>query len=214
MKRIGISQRVDSVATYEEQRDCLDQRWTHLALQLGFLPIPLPNAPPPLAATLIKELGLDAILLSGGNTITELAPDANDTAPARDDFEHALIDIAMSRSLPVLGICRGMQLINLHFKGQLSPLGGHVACRHKLLASSEYSGLIAEDGNSYHHWGIASGQLSPALTAIAHDEDGHIEAFIHPQQLIAGIMWHPEREQPARRLDIALMQRLLQGAPQ
>jgi len=210
VKRLGITQRVDIVSAYQERRDCLDQRWTSLALALGFLPTPLPNTPPELASRLIEELRLDAILLSGGNTVTGLTPNAADAAPERDRFEHALIDAAISQSVPVLGVCRGMQLINLHFGGHLSPINGHVACRHTLCAKPEFAGMIALDGNSYHRWAIVGGQLGAALQPMAHDGEGHIEAFRHLHQRIAGIMWHPEREQPLRAIDIDLMKRLLQ----
>jgi putative glutamine amidotransferase len=210
MKRLGITQRVDIITAYQERRDCLDQRWTSLALALDFLPIPLPNAHPELASRLIEELRLDAILLSGGNTVAELTPNAADAAPERDQFEHALIDAAISQSLPILGVCRGMQLINLHFGGRLSPVDGHVACRHTLRVEPDFAGMIAPDGNSYHNWAIAGNQLGAILQPMARDREDHIEAFKHPHQRIAGIMWHPEREQPPRTMDIDLMKRLLQ----
>jgi gamma-glutamyl-gamma-aminobutyrate hydrolase PuuD len=209
VKRLGITQRVEVVLDYGERRDCLDQRWSEFVLELGFIPVPLPNVGPDLAEALTGNLRLDAVLLSGGNTLAELDPEAADTAPERDLFEHALIDVATGLSLPVVGVCRGMQVINLHLGGSLSKVDGHVASRHALHAKPNFNDIIATDANSYHNWGIAPGQLAEPLCPVAMDDEGYTEAYIHRRASISGIMWHPEREQPARHPDVELLKHLL-----
>jgi putative glutamine amidotransferase len=209
MRRLGITQRVEVIHDYGERRDCLDQRWSELAFRLDFIPVPLPNITPDLASVIALDLQLDAVLLSGGNTISALDPDAPNTAPERDRFEYALIDAATDMSLPIVGICRGMQVINKHLGGNLTRLDGHVSCRHALQVDPAFSDMIVNDVNSYHNWGIAPGQLTETLCPIAVDNEGYTEAFTHKNEKISGIMWHPEREQPIRPIDIKLLKFLL-----
>ena len=210
MKRLGITQRVENIKAYGERRDCLDQRWSALSLKLNYLPIPLPNISGELVSELLDMHCLDAIILSGGNSIAEYDPKASDEAPERDAFESALIDAAILRSIPILGVCRGMQIINVHFGGYLSGIEGHAGTRHSVIAEAGYSSLISHDVNSFHDWMIGRDQLSSSLTSIVRDQAGNIEAFVHNSKSIAGIMWHPERELIFREQDINLLRKLLQ----
>ena len=209
MKRLGITQRVENITAYAERRDCLDQRWSVLANELGYIPIPLPNISNENISNLLDSLQLDAIILSGGNSITKLNPVATDAAPERDAFEIALIEEGTKRATPILGVCRGMQVINIYCGGQLSPVKGHVASYHKLNIASGYSEYILETVNSYHNWAIKSSELASDLIPIASDEQGNIEAFIHESQSVTGIMWHPEREMPFKQQDIKLIKKFL-----
>lgn len=209
MKRLGITQRVMPFPDYNERRDCLDQRWLSLAYELGFIPIPLPNITPTAAPELLDALQLDAVILSGGNSIASLDPAAPDAAPERDAFEATLIDEMLQRSIPVLGVCRGMQMINVHLGGQLSPVAGHAGSTHRLLIEPEYANLIPDSVNSFHDWTIGPGQHSPLFTPIARDHAGNIEGFEHKTKSIAGIMWHPERESPFKQQDIHLLKKFL-----
>jgi N5-(cytidine 5'-diphosphoramidyl)-L-glutamine hydrolase len=209
MKKIGISQRVELIRSYGERRDCLDQRWSSLLLSLDCVPIPLLNIEPREVPRVLDELHLDAVILSGGNSIAVLDETASDAAPERDAFEAELLDQVFARGIPILGVCRGMQMINHHLGGNLSVCAGHVATRHNLTVVPEYRSLIASPVNSYHGYGILPSDLAPSLTPIAHDDDGHVEAFVHSQKQLMGIMWHPERETPLRTEDFSLIQKAL-----
>jgi len=208
MKRIGISQRVESIQNYSERRDCLDQRWSSFAFELGYIPIPLPNITLDKVIRLLDVLNLDAILLSGGNSITSINPSASDIAPERDAFESALLNEALVRDIPIIGVCRGMQMINTHFGGKLTVVNGHVAADHAIYAINE-SDQLPKLVNSYHSWGIDANGLAKDLDIIAIDNDGNIEAFEHKNKKLLGIMWHPEREMPFNKLDIQLIKRFL-----
>ncbi|MDC1433614.1 gamma-glutamyl-gamma-aminobutyrate hydrolase family protein [Burkholderiales bacterium] len=207
MKRLGITQRVEKVNNYAEQRDCLDQRWASMSLQLGYIPLPLPNIAANQLPTLLDNLKLDGVLLSGGNSIASLNPAAEDSSPERDAFELALLSECFNRKISVVGICRGMQLINVKLGGRLSPVKGHVGERH--LITLKDGMLIPEMVNSYHNWGISSEDLASELTPLAFDSAGNIEAFESSVNNLLGIMWHPEREQPFNPLDIELIKRYL-----
>jgi len=209
VKRIGITQRVDIAAKTGERRDALDQRWHLFAKELGCLLFPLPNVDASDAEARLTALDLDGLILSGGNSLSYLDPAAPDAAAERDRFEAAAIRFAIDRGIPVLGVCRGMQMLNHYFGGRLHPVRGHVACTHSLDVGEDFAQMIAVPVNSYHDWGIAADGLAEALVPIAQDADKNVEAFIHADLKVAGIMWHPEREAPFRMTDITLVERFL-----
>lgn len=204
MKRIGLSQRVADPTEHGEIRDCLDQCWTGILESIGMAPIPLSNAVSDVAAYL-DSLGLDGVILSGGNDPAAL-PEAVNPTPGRDRTEDAIVDYCTSNGVPVLGVCRGMQFLNLKLGGTLRRVSGHVAERHSITTGDE-SRIV----NSYHNWGIAPDDLAPDLVADATDEDGFIECFRHATLPIAAIMWHPEREAPYAESDKRLMHGFFSG---
>ena len=109
-----------------------------------------------------------------------------DEASGRDETEYALLESAMASELPVIGVCRGMQLIMDAMGTPLTRVEGHVAVRHRIV------GLSGERTvNSYHTW--AATTLAKPLRAVATCGDV-IEAIDHEESLVSGIMWHPERE--------------------
>lgn len=208
MKRIGLTQRVDIIESYGERRDALDQQWSSLLLDLGALPVPLPNIAPEKIPELVDSLQLDAVIITGGNSLSYLDPTAKDIAPERDAFELALIVYMESKVLPIFGICRGMQIINHHFLGRLVKIDNHIAKHHSIFPDAQAIALPNEV-NSFHSWTIPSDGLGENLNALALDENGNIEAFTHQTKKIAGIMWHPEREENINHLTLTFMKSIL-----
>lgn len=210
MKRLGISQRVERIENYNESRDCLDQRWAKLALAIDFLPIPLPNLSIQYVPILLDTLQLDAIVVSGGNSIALEGHPISGAAPERDAFETCLVNEAIERNIPLLGVCRGMQLINVTLGGQLQVVEGHVACRHPVHKIDPASDIrFPSKVNSFHNYGIAENDLAENLIALLRDDSGYIEAFQHKYAAATGIMWHPEREEPFDILDLNLIAEVL-----
>ena len=207
MKRLGITQRVENVRHYSERRDCLDQRWATVALHLGYVPLPLPNIAEDQVPQLLDNLQLDGVLLSGGNSIASLEPNSADAAPERDNFESALIEQTIERNLPLIGVCRGMQMINFKLGGRLVPISGHVAVRHSIKPIGDLP--IPETVNSFHNWAIPRDGLAPELSPLALDSADNVEAFECAEKKLLGIMWHPERESPISSLDVQLFKRYL-----
>ncbi len=189
-KIIAISQRVDVIADRGERRDALDQRWSGFLQACGYQMAPLPNAAGTIPA-LLDALRPVGIILSGGNDLAELGGDA----PERDAAERAMLAWASKGGVPVVGVCRGLQLI-LHDAGApLKRVSEHVAKRHRL------SWLGCEiDVNSYHNWSTQS--VPAGYEATARSDDGNIEALQHTSKPVAGVMWHPERETPFAQHDI------------
>jgi len=201
MKLLGLTQRVENIKQYHERRDCLDQRWSALAYALGFLPVPLPNVPASEAGKLAESLNLNAIILTGGNSLT--------TAPERDAFEIALLDWSRHKKIPIVGVCRGLQMINHYFGGNLSAIEGHVATRHFIEFKGCWEKHSTREVNSFHDWGVFKSNLAKDLEVLATHSDGSIEALAHPQEKITGIMWHPEREKKFESADLELLKGLL-----
>lgn len=197
MKRIGITQRRDAVPNRTEVRDGLDVNWATLLWDLGILPIPLCSNIKNVQ-TYLKALNLDGFVLSGGNDIGDMIE--------RDILEYAVLEYSKIHKQPVLGICRGMQLINHAQGGSLIKVQGHVATVHECLIGEWADELDIYQVNSFHNYAIIEETLGEALTPLAISEDGIIEAIKHNDYPWLGIMWHPERE-PSISVNNSLIKR-------
>tara|TARA_Y200000002_G_scaffold131739_1_gene108525 strand:+ start:8948 stop:9601 length:654 start_codon:yes stop_codon:yes gene_type:complete len=208
-RRIGITQRVIKHKSYNEFMDCLDLNWANLLISLEILPIPLPLTKAAIVPKTWKSLKLDGIIFSGGNTLAEYS-DHNDIpeniSPERDLFEMALIEEALSTKTAILGVCRGLQLINIFFNGKLKRISGHAGTRHSLIKEeSSYKFDLPSEVNSFHDFVVPKKLLGKGLTPLAYDNDGNIEAFYNQENKVIGIMWHPEREKIFFKSDCALI---------
>jgi N5-(cytidine 5'-diphosphoramidyl)-L-glutamine hydrolase len=197
MKTVAITQRVAVIPTYGERRDCLDQAWARFIAACGFLPLAMPNVPE-VALALCEGGSICGLVLTGGNDLAALGGDA----PERDATENALLDAAAARDLPVLAVCRGMQLIQQRCGIPLRRVEGHVAKSQTIHINGKRTQV-----NSYHHFGAV--ETRPPLETWAVAEDGVIKAVRHVSRPITGIMWHPERTTPFSPGDIALFRKLL-----
>lgn len=192
MTFIAVTQRVDTDNPFSERRDALDQRWTSFLNECGLVPILLPNNLQT-ACQILKDINICGILLTGGNSLKLLGGNA----PERDGLENHLIGYAQNKSLPLLGVCRGMQVIQNHFGVVLSQVSGHVCSKQNILVNGEPRVV-----NSYHEFGTTETTKDLCVWAMA--EDGVIKALSHRHYPFHGIMWHPEREDVFHKQDINL----------
>jgi putative glutamine amidotransferase len=193
-RRVALTQRVDDLPERGERRDALDQAWTVRIEAAGFVPVLIPNrlADP---VGYLEELEPALLIVSGGNDLAHL-PAPSQPAPERDHTETVLLDAATARGLPVLGVCRGLQLMVAHTGGALVGVDGHVRASHAITVV-DASVWPLRDGrvvNSFHGWGITPAGLGPLLAPLALAPDGTVEAAHRPGLPQVGIMWHPERE--------------------
>jgi gamma-glutamyl-gamma-aminobutyrate hydrolase PuuD len=201
MKRIAVTQRVVIDTATGERRDALDQRWTEFLAACGVMPIPVPNQPET-ALALIQGCNASGILLTGGNDLVGYGGDA----PERDITESRLIDWARWRGLPVLGVCRGMQMLLSEFGAEIVPCEGHVRTTHQLAIGGNERQV-----NSFHRLGIRT--LPPGFREVARAKDGVLEAASHLSEPLTGIMWHPERAHPFDPADIAFVHGFFERVP-
>ena len=192
MKIVGITQRVVVDPKHGERRDALDQRWPEFLAAVGVLGAPLPNRPE-LAVRLASELNVAGLILTGGNDLATYGGDA----PERDATEAALVEWARGRSTPLMGVCRGMQVILHGFGAPLERAGGHVTPSHSVLVDGEPRNV-----NSYHNF--VAKKAVPMLRVWGTAGDGSIEAIRHDREPILGVMWHPERVDPFETRDLAM----------
>lgn len=182
MKLIAVTQRVDIIERYGERRDALDQAWCNLIYQAGYIPLALPNDQR-VAQRLLSRVSVSGFIFTGGNDLYKYGGNA----PERDELERLLIELAVKKRTPILGVCRGMQMLCDYFGGSLKKVNGHAATRHII------KGIEGEkEVNSFHNSCVA--ELPKTLMATASSADGVIEELRHRDLPIYGIMHHPERE--------------------
>lgn len=159
---------------------------------------------------------IDGLILSGGHDVDprnygeESLQKIGNVWPARDRFDMQLLRTAEKHHIPVLGICRGAQLINVAHGGSLyqdlsyrkkttfKHMQGHspaLATQTVILQPDSYLakevfGKTELDVNSFHHQIVK--ELGRGLQAVGHAKDGVIEAFENADASVIGVQWHPE----------------------
>lgn len=196
MKKIALSMRVTEASNYFEMRNSLAFEYIELFEKLGFLVISIPNNSKHIEEY-IEELNVDGIVLTGGNNVNpslyKVTKELESVYEQRDEVEGRLVDIAIKKNIPLLGICRGFHYINVHFGGSIShDVKNHVNNDHVLISENELLNNLST--NSYHNQAILEDNLSLDFEVIASAKDNAIEAIYHKEYKILGIQWHPERQ--------------------
>ncbi|OAR27129.1 gamma-glutamyl-gamma-aminobutyrate hydrolase [Streptomyces sp. ERV7] len=179
--------------------------YPRLVRAAGGLTAMLPPDDPETAAEVVARL--DGVVIAGGPDVEPLrygaARDARTgpPAPERDAWETALIEAALAAGTPLLGICRGMQLLNVALGGTLvqhldGHTGGHgVVGRHTVrpVPGTRYAEIEPYEASvpTYHHQAVD--RLADGLVVSARAEDGTAEAVELPGGAwVLGVQWHPE----------------------
>lgn len=212
--RIGVSGVVRSWDGAE--RTGVNAAYVRSVLAAGGVPVLLsPLLGPSYAARALD--GIDGVLLTGGEDIhpalygADPSPFLNPPSRERDLFELALFAAARQRELPVLGVCRGIQLVNVALGGTLvqdipserpssvahDPGGARDARSHdiELKAGSRAAAALGGTSfsvNSFHHQAVD--RLAEALISTGWSTDGLIEAVESPADApwLLAVQWHPE----------------------
>lgn len=180
---------------------------------------------------------LDGLLLAGGEDVDPLLYDEQpriglgDVVPERDELEFQLIRAVLKRGKPILGICRGIQVLNAALGGTLyqdlprewqgSGLHSQRARRNHLSHSVQIDdesrlfhllgGQKVLKTNTFHHQAVKA--VAPGLVPVAWDEEGLIEAIERPgDQFIVGVQWHPENLWRTHPVYLGLFQGLVDAA--
>ncbi len=189
--KIAISLRVVNAISYKESRDALSQDWPKLLESLKITPVYIPNNLSKVD-DFLNQFELDGIILSSGDDIGKNVE--------RDKTEIKILNYGIQKKIPILGVCRGLQLINTYFGGSIKKTNNqlHVKQNHSILINNNYikkflkSNLITV--NSFHNNIILENNLGKNLVSFAISKnDDSIEGVFHKLYPIIGVMWHPER---------------------
>jgi putative glutamine amidotransferase len=170
----------------------------------GAVPVALPLVAPDVLSPAAALAAVDALVLTGGGDLDpetyggNAHPLITNVDRFRDDVEITLFNAAVELGVPVLGVCRGMQVVNVALGGALrQDVPGHVLPlpgTHQIRTSpgSLTRQLIGSrlDVNSLHHQAVA--ELGHGLRATASSDDDVVEAFELPGRAVLGVQWHPE----------------------
>ena len=191
--KIGITSRITENDTYVEKRDAISHDWPKFLEKICAFPVIIPNSIKK-PNGFFDKMNLDGFILSGGDNIGDNIE--------RDKIEKSIIEFGMKNKIPILGVCRGMQVINNYFGGSLekSPTTDHVGNNHFIKIQKNNFSKIPTTPivkvNSYHNNIINKNSLGKNLVSFALTKnDETVEGFFHKNHLILGVMWHPERQQ-------------------
>jgi putative glutamine amidotransferase len=210
---------------WQERADLLPTQYAEAVEATGGVPVLLPPQASPAAEVVVARL--DGLVISGGADVDPARyddlphPRTAAWRPDRDAWELVLLDAAESRGLPVLGVCRGMQLMAVHAGGTLdqhtpdlvgheehSPGGdafGTVAV--DVVPGTRLAGLVGDrlEVSCHHHQSV---RTHPGYLAVARADDGTLEAMEDPRAPFRlAVQWHPETA-----ADVGLLAGLVRAA--
>lgn len=215
-------------ARYQAGLDVLNTSAAKAVAALGWEPELVPTAELPTAATHVAARRADLIVLMGGEDVDPRLygvrvdyPGSGHHEPRTDSTHIAVILEAMQQGRPVLGICRGMQVINVALGGTLvqhlptvehhrGPTGLDPFVRTTVRLEAG-TGLDADVDAALrvrctHHQAVDV--LGAGLRVAARAADGVVEAVVHESAPITGVQWHPEHPATAARQLTPLLRRL------
>jgi len=227
---IGLTTYLEQAQTgvWDVPASFLPKVYFEAVTRAGGIAVLLP--PQPVDAGIAERVldGLDGLIITGGKDVDparygqEPHPTTDQPRLDRDAWEDALLTAAIDRELPFLGICRGLQVLNVSLGGTLHQhlpevvgsnrynLGGGVFATNevRIEPQSTLAGLLEHSGavavQSYHHQAVDA--LAPGLTVTARTDDGTVQAVeLGSVPFGVAVQWHPEESADDLRLFAGLV---------
>lgn len=180
--------------------DFIDHYWINFFESRKFSFVQIPNSIKLCNNILKNEKKIDLIILSGGNDLFVKDKKIN----IRSKVEMNLIKFGLKKKIPILGICRGMQILNFFFKGGIDKIKGHMKVKSKVYFKKNFFDKKMLNVRCFHNYGIKIESLSKSFEIFAVDKNQNIEMMKHKKKSIYGVMWHPEREMNYNNLNIII----------
>ena len=208
---IAAGELVASYGPWKEKVSLVPAAYVHAIADAGGIPVVL--SPIPGTAERLAER-IDGLVLTGGSDVdaglfgAERHPKAQRPDVVRDQFEIGLLDVALSRGLPVLAICRGIQVLNVRRGGTLhqhlpdvvghdehGPVpGSYDTHRVRIDPASQIGSIIGRTEQvvpGHHHQAVD--RIGEGLSPSAWADDGTVEALEDPAHpFLLAVQWHPE----------------------
>jgi putative glutamine amidotransferase len=210
LPRIGIT--TSPGTNGDRPADVLNHAYVDAVADVGGLPILLPILAPSFVDAILDSI--DGLVLSGGGDVDPACygqtavPEVSGVDQARDAWELPLVRAAMARGVPVLGICRGSQVLNVACGGTLvqdlpsitdhihraNDRWGEVVHPVEVDPTSKLADAVGTESvgaNTLHHQAVAD--VGDGLRAVAWAQDGTVEAIESDDaRAVLGVQWHPE----------------------
>jgi putative glutamine amidotransferase len=201
----------------------LPRSYSDAVARAGGVPVLLPPIGTGFAALVDR---LDGLVLSGGSDVDPASyrqpahPETTGIRPDRDGYEFGLLAAALAVDLPILAVCRGMQVLNsalggtlrqhlpevLGHDGHRPALGVFGECRMTLLPGSRTVEILGAESTGHCHHHQALDAVGEGLVVTGTADDGTIEAVeLAGRDFVLGVQWHPEQNSKDDRLFAALV---------
>ena len=224
---IGITSYLERAqqGPWDQRYAMLPEQYLVAVERAGGIPVLLPPQPAD-PAIVARVLGaVDGLVLSGGADVdpalygAERDPRTQAARTDRDAWERALVLAAIDRDLPVLAICRGVQLLNASLGGTLiqhvpdvtdadhgDQPGAYADTEVAVVSGSRVGALLGDRVAVHCHHHQALRDVAPGLVVSARAADGIVEAVEQPERrFVLGVQWHPEQNPDDIRLFEALV---------
>jgi len=209
---IGITMRVTEYGQYHEPVDAIANNWYTFITKIypSAILIPILNKTQAID-NLLKTLSMNCVIFANGNDIG--------AAPERDATEKLLFENCLEMQIPMFGVCRGLQMLNMLFGGGAAKnlrdtsSESHINTKHTVkITDTKFAKLAGSqliNVNSYHSQGILLDDLAPPLQHFALT-DHLVEGLYHPTMPIIAVQWHPERNQSLDNFTSSLLKSLIE----
>ena len=180
--------------------DFLDHNWINFFNKKNYYFKAIPTQIKSTNKILNKKKKVDLIILPGGNDLFN----NQKLTKIRFDVEKKLIKFSINKKIPLLGVCRGMQVLNYYFGGTIVKIKGHmkskslIYMKHNLFKKNKIS------VKCFHNFCISPHSVSKEFENLGVDKKNNIEMFQHLKHNIVGVMWHPERENNFDKLNVII----------